>query len=324
MSEDRDNIRELLSAYIDGEVTQEQSDSVEQAVAEEPELALELHELASAKQLVMGLSRQRAPRDFVRKVMVQAERRHLLGDHQAGGAFGSARWITLAAAAVVLLTAGIGIIAIDMLKTDQNPSPIASFDADGDGPGGTVNKDLNGGFPHGKGEGKGVETVTANGGVADGKLVADAVLDYAVANAKNASIYTHDVSNTLAVLNKTLDSNNVLPLELETPGGPSKGAGESGDKTAGKKRNVSRGGLNFYYNSVQDDEQVQIVVLADDAAIEQINGAIDKLAGDQLVSQAPAADWIIRERSGGMNSARVICAGVNMFSRSVWESCWPE
>jgi len=305
MSEDRDNIRELLSAYIDGEVTQEQSDSVEQAVAEDPELALELHELNSAKQLVMGLSHQRAPRDFVRKVMVQAERRHLLGDRRAGGAFGAARWITLAAAAVVLLAAGIGIIAIDMLKTDRNASPIASLDAEGDGPGRTVNKDINGGFPHGKGGGKGAGTVTANGGVADRKLVvADAVLDYAVANAKNASIYTHDVSNTLAAVNETLGRNNVLPMEWEVPGGVAGGAYERAAKTAERKRRISHGEGNISINSVQNDEQVQILVLADDAAIEQINGAIDKLAGGQLVSQAPAADLYKLKSVGGYVARR--------------------
>ncbi len=105
MNEDRDNTEELLSAYIDGEVTQEQSRTVEQAVAKDPELALELHEVTAAKRLVTDLPRERAPRGFVRRVMYRAERKHLLGDQQAGGAFAAARWITLAVADVVLLTA---------------------------------------------------------------------------------------------------------------------------------------------------------------------------------------------------------------------------
>ena len=318
MSEDRDKTEELLSAYIDGEVTQEQSRSVEQAVAKDPELALELHELNATKQLVMGLSRERAPRGFVRKVMVRAERKHLLGDHQAGGAFSAARWITLAVAAVVLLTAGIGIIAINMLPTSQGPLPIASRDEVDPAPGGPGGMDFNGDLLHGKGgDGRGrdggtvgVDDATTVGGIEGGKLVvADAALDYAVANAKNTSIYTDDVSNTLAVLHETFTRNDVLPLELEAPVRDSKaaekltgkGADVAVDKPAGKgggeRRNVSRGGLNFYYNKKQDDEQVQIVVLATDTVIEQLNGDLDKLARVQRVSQAPAPD-IYKARSG--------------------------
>ena len=314
MSEDRDKTEELLSAYIDGEVTQEQSRSVEQAVAKDPELALELHELNATKQLVTGLSRERAPRGFVRKVMVRAERKHLLGDHQAGGAFSAARWITLAVAAVVLLAAGVGIIAVNMLGTSQGPSPIANLDdTDGslDGPGGIGFDD---GSLHGK-DGVDGKKIGAKAGVGDaategGRLViADEAFDYAVANAKNTSIYTHDVSNTLAVLHETFTRNDVLPLELEAPVRDSKaaekltgkGADVAVDKPAGKgggeRRNVSRGGLNFYYNKKQDDEQVQIVVLATDTVIEQLNGDIDKLARVQRVSQAPAPD-IYKARSG--------------------------
>ncbi|MBL7219150.1 MAG: zf-HC2 domain-containing protein [Phycisphaerae bacterium] len=291
MSEDRDNIRELLSAYIDGEVTGEESRSVEQAVAKDPELALELHELTAARRLVMGLARQRAPRGFVRKVMARAERKHLLGDHQAGGAFRAARWITLAVAAVVLLAAGIGIIAVNMLGTSQGPSPIANLDdTDGslDGPGGIGFDD---GSLHGK-DGVDGKKIGAKAGVGDaategGRLViADEAFDYAVANAKNTSIYTHDVSNTLAVLHETFTRNDVLPLELEVPTVDSKAA-DKGDQT---KQDVSRGGLNFYYNKKQDTEQVQIVVLASNTVIEQLNGDLDKLARVQKVSQAPAPD----------------------------------
>ena len=308
MNEDRDNIRELLSAYIDGEVTQEQSRSIEQAVAEDPELALELHELTATKRLVAGLSRQRAPRGFVRRVMVRAERKHLLGDHQAGGAFAAARWITLAVAAVVLLAAGIGIVAVNMLGTGQRTSPIAKLDEGGAGPDGPGKTDLDGGLLHGKdGDGRGEEVGKAGAGYAttgrgttgDRLVVTDGAFDYALGNAKNTSIYTHDVSNTLAVLHKTFDYNDVLPLQLEAPARDSKGADKPDGKPAEKKRGVSRGGLNFYYNKKQDTEQVQIVVLATDEVIERLNGDIDKLARVQKVSQAPASDLYMARSGGG-------------------------
>jgi len=305
MSEDRDKTKELLSAYIDGEVTPEQLRSVEHAVARDPELALELHELTAAKQLVTGLPRQRAPRGFVRRVMARAERKHLLGDHQAGGSFSGAKWITLAVAAVVLLTAGVGIIAINMLGTSQDPSSLATLDDDDRNPGGPENMDLG----EDRLRGRTRTDVNKEGGKAGNGarlVVADAAFDYAVANAKNASIYTHDVSNTLAVLHETFNRNDVLPLELEAPARSSKAAAKlvnkpavkaadepaakPAAKAATKKRNVSRGGLNFYYNKKQDTEQVQIVVLATDTVIEKLNGDLDKIARVQMVSQAPAPD----------------------------------
>ena len=320
MSEDRDKTEELLSAYIDGEVTEEQSRSIEQAVAKDPELALELHELIAAKRLLTGLPRQRAPRGFVRRVMARAERKHLLGDQQAGGAFAAARWITLAVAAVVLLTAGIGIIAVNMLPTSQDPLPIADVGEGGGGPAGPGH-DLNGGLLHGKaGGGRGRDDgqagngyATTGSGTGNGKLiVADVALDRALRNPRNASIYTDDVSNTLAVLHETFDRNDVLPLELETPARDSKAAEKTTDKAAGKAadkaaaetRNVSRGELNFYYNKKQDDQQVQIVVLATDTVIEQLNGDLDKLARGQRVSQAPGSDHYKGRSDGGYVARR--------------------
>ncbi len=287
MSEDRDNIRELLSAYIDGETTPEQSLAVEQEVARDPELALELHELTAARRLIMGLDRQRAPRGFVRKVMATAERKHLLGDQHAGGAFSAARWITMAVAAMVLLTAGIGIIAINMLNPERGITEVAIV---GDGSdstlgGGSLHDDPveSGGIVSGKGGGQAAgwgEGVGKDGKGGKKVFVGDEVLDYAVSNAKDATIYTHEVSNTLAVLHETLGRNDVQPLELEA-------REDVVPDSARKKREVSRGKLNFYYNNKQDAEQVQIVVLASDTVIEKLNNDLDRLASVQKVSQAP-------------------------------------
>ncbi|MDP6633315.1 MAG: zf-HC2 domain-containing protein [Phycisphaerae bacterium] len=318
MSEDRDNTEELLSAYIDGELTPEESRSVEQAVATDPELALELHELNAARRLLMGLPKQRAPRGFVRKVMVRAERKHLLGDHHAGGAFRAARWITLAVAATVLLAAGLGIMAVNMLNTNRSHPSIAVDTGVGDGlPAGPEGMDFGSGTVSGKGSGGRGEKFGKAGGSDDtnnvanvgGKLViADEAFDYAVANAGNASIYTHDVSNTLAVLHKTLDRNDVLPLELDaldsSPVPGDKPSDKTPEKSVEKKRDVSRGALNFYYNKKQDDEQVQIVVLASDTVIEQLNGDLSKLARVQMVSQAPTLDYADVSSAGALVARR--------------------
>ncbi|MDP7163319.1 MAG: zf-HC2 domain-containing protein, partial [Phycisphaerae bacterium] len=110
MMTDRERISELLSAYLDGEVTPEEAGAVEQALREDPGVAMELRELTRTRQLLVRLPQAQAPHDFVRTVMARAERKHLLGARQAGGAFRTTRWITLAVAAVVLVAAGVGFV----------------------------------------------------------------------------------------------------------------------------------------------------------------------------------------------------------------------
>jgi len=232
--------------------------------------------------------------------MTRAERKHLLGDHQAGGAFAATRWITMAVAAVVLLAAGAGIIAISMLQNPDRAEPpsiaVAPESPEDSSSGNAGGSNYKGGIPAGKGSGPGLANGTINGGssrdlkATGGKLViADEAFDYAVANATSTSIYTHNVSDTVAVLEKSLTRNDVLPLELEPPARASNSkAGHKSKAVQPEARNVSRGTLNFYYNKKQDPEQVQIVVLASDAVINQLNGDLATIAETQLVSQAPA------------------------------------
>ncbi len=294
MSEDRDNMRQLLSAYIDGEVTPQQAASIKQAVATDPELAIELHELKTAKQLLLGLPKERAPRGFVRKVMVRAERKHLLGDHHAGGRFAAARWITLAVAATVLLAAGIGLIAVYRLNDNRRPPEIAIGGND-DRRDLDISKDTGSAADLGKNvtdlggvaeKGRGTDGTTM--GLDGGKriIVNDEAFHLAMTNATNASIYTHDVSDTLNVVNETLLSNSVQPLQLDPGSSVAKATGNA-PEAVDKKANVSRGELNFYYNKKQDEEQVQIVVLATPDVIHKVNGAVNRLADRQMVSQAP-------------------------------------
>jgi len=326
MSKDRDNIRELLSAYIDGETTQDQSRSIEQAVATDPELAMELHELKAAKRLLMGLPRERAPRGFVRKVMVRAERKHLLGDHHAGGSFKAARWITMAAAAVVLLSAGLGIIVVSTFNTQPEPIHIASS-TERNEPSPIPGAPEGGGLDSAGAITNGAGAVRTKGGGTGGRTdinadgtatFGDDAFAYAVANADNRSINTHDVSDTLAVLHETLTRNDVQPLELEAPkrdatvDGPAVGKGTAASDK--EERNVSRGDLNFYFNKKQDAEQVQIVVLATDTVIEQLNGDLDRLASVQMVSQAPAFEKSRGRSTGGVMARRT---GPGRFDKTV-------
>ncbi|MBT3201054.1 MAG: hypothetical protein HN350_14225, partial [Phycisphaerales bacterium] len=312
MNNDRDNIKELLSVYVDGETTPKQTAEVQRAVAQDPELALELHELKAAKRLLCGLPLERAPRGFVRKVMVRAERKHLLGDHHAGGAFRAARWITFAAAAVVLISAGLGIIAINRMQKTPDPSVIASDlnsdDHVADTPGTTRFDNVDG--VSGKAfKAMGTETKANLGydegaAVGGGKLVlADVAYDYAISNALNTTIYTADLRDTVAVLEKTLVSNSVQPLALGDASDDT-GWADNGSKVQDKASdsNTSQGELNFSIKKLQNDDQVQFVVLASDKVITKLNGDLNRIASEQMVSQAPLEEYELASATNHMVS----------------------
>lgn len=106
--DEREDICDQFSAYVDGELSAQEAARVEAAVEADPALAAALHELRATRELVRGLPRASAPEGFSRRVISRAERMHLLGAPATAGPYRSFRWITAAAAAVVLLAAGLG------------------------------------------------------------------------------------------------------------------------------------------------------------------------------------------------------------------------
>ncbi|KKM72936.1 hypothetical protein LCGC14_1415600, partial [marine sediment metagenome] len=61
MSSQKDKIREQLSAYLDGELTEAQAERVVRAAAQDPELAAELAALRRVSEMVGSLPREAAP-----------------------------------------------------------------------------------------------------------------------------------------------------------------------------------------------------------------------------------------------------------------------
>ncbi|OQB81353.1 MAG: hypothetical protein BWX88_04290 [Planctomycetes bacterium ADurb.Bin126] len=108
---DRDDILEQLSAWLDGELSDEQARRVEKAVRDDPHLQGELEALRSVRRLVRALPGRKAPEGFAARVLARAERAHLLGQPSAMVSR-SFRWISLATAAVVLLSAGVVLYMI--------------------------------------------------------------------------------------------------------------------------------------------------------------------------------------------------------------------
>lgn len=296
---EQENISELLSAHLDGEVTPDQRRRIEQAVKEDPGLAIELHELSQTRRLVADLPAAHAPRGFVRRVMARAERKHLLGAGQAGGAFRATRWITLAVAAVVLLAAGVGIFMITSLETDlRHADELAREPEHTDAPHARDDSRIGLGAPKGFVEtvdkdAKGALAKLGKGGWRYGRPeLVNADLGDALANASNAVIWTDSVDKTVIEVQRSLDRNDVLPLVLND---------ELARANEAKGQRFSRGGGNLYFNTNVDARQIQIVAYAPSKLIGKLQQELTDLGRRQRVSQAagPEAPIVIARAGPG-------------------------
>jgi len=290
---EQENISELLSAYLDGEVTPDQRGRIEQAVKKDPGLAIELNELSQTRRLVADLPVEHAPGGFVRRVMARAERKHLLSAGQAGGAFRATRWITLAVAAVVLLAAGTGIFLVSSLETDlrdadklaRGPEPTDSPRARDDSRSGLgVSKRFDGATDK---DAKGAAAKPGKGGRQyDSAELVSADLGDALANAASAVIWTDSVDKTVSEVQRSLDRNDVLPLVLND---------ELARANRARGQRFSRGGGNLYFNTNVDARQIQIVAYAPTKLIGKLQRELTDLGRRQRVSQdaGPEAPIVI-------------------------------
>ncbi len=94
---------ELLSAYLDGEVTPRERAIVEEALKHDRRLAASLVELRATKEAVADLPRLRAPGSFALQAMLPGERRWLLL---------AWRWATVAVAFLLVAVVGWGLLFV--------------------------------------------------------------------------------------------------------------------------------------------------------------------------------------------------------------------
>ena len=73
------NIDELLSCFIDGELTQRQHVEVQRLISHQPELQARLRHLQKGRELISSMPRTKAPPDTVAAVMGAIERKSLFG-----------------------------------------------------------------------------------------------------------------------------------------------------------------------------------------------------------------------------------------------------
>ncbi|MCE5278554.1 MAG: hypothetical protein ABFD92_00460 [Planctomycetaceae bacterium] len=125
----RDEISNELSAYLDGELSPSRVRQIDEVLAYDKDLAGELERLKATRNLLRQLPRERTADDFVRHVLARTERTHLL-PAPAARAYRSMRWISYAAAAVVLLAVGAaGVMMVNAVKyaTPQGPHKLGEL-----------------------------------------------------------------------------------------------------------------------------------------------------------------------------------------------------
>lgn len=123
---DRQKNLEHLSAYLDGELSPAEAQRLTTALAADAELAAELERLRKTRELIRHLPRRAAGGDFVANVLAQAERMTLRGDTSAPPARPATHWGRLmAVAAVLLIAAGVGLIAVATIWSTSGSGPLA-------------------------------------------------------------------------------------------------------------------------------------------------------------------------------------------------------
>ena len=110
MTNDREQLAQQLSAFLDGQLPPEQAEQLAAAVEKDPLLRQELRGLQATRALLKSLPREAAPPALLAGVMEQVERDRLLSSPGAGRKNQPLRWVRYTAtAAVLILGVGLGM-----------------------------------------------------------------------------------------------------------------------------------------------------------------------------------------------------------------------
>jgi len=126
------NLSELLSAYLDGELDEATAAKVVAHLERDANAGLLLRELRETRSMLQGLPRESAPADFAESVVAAVERQALLGDAGDESSAGSARrrfGPIRSAAAIILLVGAAGswiYWQIDRVQIAQMPAERSS------------------------------------------------------------------------------------------------------------------------------------------------------------------------------------------------------
>jgi hypothetical protein len=129
MAQNQEQIEAKLAAYIDGELDEQGRAEIEKHLASNPQHRKLIDELTSMRDLVRALPKEKAPPEIAESIQSQLERSVLLGSPSElaeDPGMRINRWPHRGAiAAIVLLTAGLGIFVYKILPSNRGPSEFA-------------------------------------------------------------------------------------------------------------------------------------------------------------------------------------------------------
>lgn len=118
------NINELLSSYLDGELTQRQVTEIQRLISHDDHVADRLRRLQQCKMLVSSLPRAQAPAEMAEEIKASLERRTLLPEpaeymqDRLGARHLLARKV-LSAAAMIGLVAGLAVLVYTIVAPES-------------------------------------------------------------------------------------------------------------------------------------------------------------------------------------------------------------
>ncbi|MBN1491760.1 MAG: zf-HC2 domain-containing protein, partial [Phycisphaerae bacterium] len=128
---DRHNLEEQLSAYLDDELTDAERAEVEAALAQDEQARRTLEELRQTAGLLGSLPRGKAPVDLIESLAAQMERSELLNGAPAPPmslpSAGGRLLRFLASAAVIVLAVSAGFMTFSYLGQEREPPRASSL-----------------------------------------------------------------------------------------------------------------------------------------------------------------------------------------------------
>jgi hypothetical protein len=127
------NLDELLSSFVDGELSARQKTEVQHLAARDPEVGRRLRQLQNCRALVNSLPQVQSPPDMLEQIKQSLERRLLLQEEPAFGRRAAGAWHLacrklVSVAALIALLGVLGVVVYQIVGpvSDVGTPPVAS------------------------------------------------------------------------------------------------------------------------------------------------------------------------------------------------------